>query len=289
MCILSALFYFPSLHAALVSRGLCFFGGIWLVLASSTDWAFGLERLVPCKGMKTCSCSFWQRSDLAAESRGHSGSILNGISVGKHLLLVLQWQCSAATEHFHHFLQDLDWALDLLQHLAGLDTELLPWDQQALACAADSWPLAGAVCTNKGSHIEPVLRLNAACFLPFSYPFLKNLQQLGTALPWMIPPECFQMLLDGSTRQMAVDLEQQPHLTGVGQSRAEIETVPRSAPVTKAAVVPGSAALKALGLSEIFVSALSPFVFKAVSVCDSDIVGTRCDTAAVTQPPNLVA
>lgn len=50
MCILSALFYFPTLHAALVSGGLCFFGGIWLVLASSTDWAFCLERLVPCKG-----------------------------------------------------------------------------------------------------------------------------------------------------------------------------------------------------------------------------------------------
>lgn len=81
MCILSALFYFPSLHAALASRGLWFFGGIWLVLASSTDWAFCLERLVPCKGMKCCSSSFWQRSGLAAESRGHGGSVLNRISV----------------------------------------------------------------------------------------------------------------------------------------------------------------------------------------------------------------
>lgn len=53
-------------------------------------------------------------------------------------------------------------------------------------------------------------------------------------------------------------------------------------------VVCSSAALKALGLCEVF-SALSPFVFKAASVCDSDILGTRCDTAAVTQPPNLVA
>lgn len=81
MCILSALFYFPSLHAALVSRGLCFFGGVWLVLASSTDWALCLERLVPCKGMKSCSSSFWQRSGLAAESRGHSRSVLNSISM----------------------------------------------------------------------------------------------------------------------------------------------------------------------------------------------------------------
>lgn len=48
-------------------------------------------------------------------------------------------------------------------------------------------------------------------------------------------------------------------------------------------------ALKALGLSEIFVGALSPFVFEVVSVCDSHVLGTRCDTATVTQPPNLVA
>lgn len=78
--------------------------------------------------------------------------------------------------------------------------------------------------------------------------------------------------------------------------------VPKSAPVVKAAVVPGhgasgvrcflvcsSVALKTLGLSEIVVSALSPFVFEAVSVCDSDILSTRYDTAAVMPPPNLAA
>lgn len=71
----------PSLHAVLVSRGRGVLGRIWLVLASSTDWAFCLERFVPCKGMKSCSCSFWQRSGLAAETRRHSGSVLNRISV----------------------------------------------------------------------------------------------------------------------------------------------------------------------------------------------------------------
>lgn len=90
---------------------------------------------------------------------------------------------------------------------------------------------------------------------------------------------------------------------GRGEAWAEVETVPRSAPVGIAAAGPGrgasgvrcfrvcsSVALKALlGLSEIFGSALFPLAFEAVSVCDSDILGTRCDTAAVKQPPSLVA
>lgn len=64
-------------------------------------------------------------------------------------------------------------------------------------------------------------------------------------------------------------------------ARAEVGAVPKSAPVVKVAVVPGhgasgvwcllvcsSVALKTLGLSEIVLSALYPFVFEAVSVCD---------------------
>lgn len=72
----------------------------------------------------------------------------------------------------------------------------------------------------------------------------------------------------------------------LGQSRAMRSTgrgrsCPQTAPVIKAAVVPGhgasgvwcllvcsSVALKTLGLSEIVLSALYPFVFEAVSVCD---------------------
>lgn len=84
------------------------------------------------------------------------------------------------------------------------------------------------------------------------------------------------------------------------ETRTEVETVPRSASVGKAAwawslwgvrlsgmQLSGSQSLKRL--SEIFGSAPCPFLFEAVSVCDSDILGTRCDSAAVKQPPDLLA
>lgn len=40
---------FPSSACSPVLWSLCFFGGIWLVLANSTNWAFRLERSLPCK------------------------------------------------------------------------------------------------------------------------------------------------------------------------------------------------------------------------------------------------
>lgn len=52
-------------------------------------------------------------------------------------------------------------------------------------------------------------------------------------------------------------------------------------------LVCSSVALKALGLSEIFVSALSPFVFEGVSLCDSDVLGTRCDNCSCDAAPKL--
>lgn len=55
MCIWFALFHFPALHAALVSGGPCFFEGIWLVSANSTNWAFCLERPLSCKRMRFLS------------------------------------------------------------------------------------------------------------------------------------------------------------------------------------------------------------------------------------------
>lgn len=91
----------------------------------------------------------------------------------------------------------------------------------------------------------------------------------------------------------------------MGQSRTKrstdrgVETVPRSAAVgidawawsfwgvmLSGVQLSGS---QSLVRTEIFGSAHSPFVLGAVSVCEPAVLGTRCDTAAAKQPPDLLA